>query len=315
MSAAEAIRAAGPASRPAGQAGAPDAAATLWNSPYLLLTLAACLWASNFVLGRALPHGLPPVSLSFWRWVLAAPIALPFAWPHLRADWPAIRRGWPMLLLLAALGLAGSNTLAYCALRQTSATSALLVQSAIPVTILGCGFLLFGDRASARQLVAMAFALAGVVAVILAKPGAKGGLDFGTLLAGAAMLSQSLYATLLRRRPVLHPASFLFLGFAGAALLMLPFQLAAGAPLPLHDRGGMAALAYLALGPSVLAFFLFNRGVALVGSGRAGLFFYLMPVFGTLFATLLLHERIGLAEIGGFALVGIGFALSGRRRG
>jgi drug/metabolite transporter (DMT)-like permease len=290
---------------------------SLWHSPYLLLTLAASLWASNFVLGRMLPHGLPPVSLSFWRWTFAMPIALPFALPHLKRDWPAIRRGWPMLLLLAALGLAGSNTLAYLALRQTSATSALLVQSAIPVTILACGFLLFGERVSRVQLVAMGFALAGVLGVILAKPGASSALNIGTVLAGAAMLLQSLYATLLRHRPRLHPASFLFLIFAGAALLMLPFQLALGAPLPLGDRGGMTALAYLALGPSVLAFFLFNRGVALVGSSRAGLFFYLMPVFGTVFATLLLHETISLSEVGGFALVGIGFALSraGSRHG
>ncbi|WBO20772.1 DMT family transporter [Sphingomonas abietis] len=287
---------------------------SLWNSPYLLLTLAASLWASNFVLGRALPHDLPPVSLSFWRWTFAIPLALPFALPHLRRDWPEIRRGWPMLLALAALGLAGSNTLAYLALRQTSATSALLVQSAIPVTIVASGFLLFGDRVSGRQLMAIGFALSGVLAVILGRPGAAGSFDQGTLLAGAAMLSQSLYATLLRRRPRLHPASFLLLTFAGAAALMLPFQLLAGAPLPLHDRSGMAALAYLAIGPSVLAFFLFNRGVALIGSGRAGLFFYLMPVFGTIFATFALHEAIGPFELGGFALVGIGFLLSGRRQ-
>jgi drug/metabolite transporter (DMT)-like permease len=302
------------ATRTADALGRAEAPPTLWQRPYLLLTLAASLWASNFVLGRALPSGLPPVSLSFWRWAFALPIALPFALPHLASDWPAIRRGWPMLLLLAGLGLAGSNTLAYLALRQTSATSALLVQSAIPVTILGCGFLLFRDRPTRDQLIAMAFALAGVLCVILARPGASGGLDLGTLLAGAAMLSQSLYATLLRRRPRLHPASFLFCTFAGAALLMLPFQLAAGAPLPLHDSSAMAGLAYLALGPSVLAFFLFNRGVALVGPGRAGLFFYLMPVFGTVFAAALLGERIGAIELGGFALVGIGFALSGRRQ-
>ncbi|WP_260928419.1 DMT family transporter [Novosphingobium sp. 9] len=285
---------------------------SIWNSPYLLLTLAACLWASNFVLGRALPHSLAPVSLSFWRWALAMPIALLFALPHLKRDWPEIWQGWPILLLLAALGLAGSNTLAYLALRQTTATSALLVQSAMPVTIAACGFALFRDRLNRQQLVAMALAFCGVVAVILAKPGASGTLNLGTVLAAAAMLSQTLYATLLRRRPKLHPASFLFLTFAGAALIMLPFQLAAGSPLPLHDQQGLSALAYLALGPSVLAFFLFNRGVALIGSGRAGLFFYLMPVFGTVFATVLLGERISAAEIAGFALVGVGFVLSKR---
>ncbi|PNU03329.1 DMT family transporter [Novosphingobium guangzhouense] len=291
-----------------------DAAPGLWNRPYLLLTLAASLWASNFVLGRALPAGMVPVSLSFWRWALAMPIALPFALPHLKADLPALRGNWPTLFLLAALGLAGSNTLAYIALRQTDATSALLVQSAMPTAIVAFGFLLFRDRVSRQQIGAMAFALAGVLFVVLAKPGAGGALNAGTLLAGGAMLSQSCYATLLRRRPPIHPASFLFLSFAAAALIMLPFQIAAGTALPLGDVKGMAALGYLALGPSVLAFFLFNRGVALIGSGRAGLFFYLMPVFGTVFAAGLLEERISLTGLGGFVLVGVGFALSGRRR-
>ena len=289
------------------------AAADLWNNPWLLLTLSASFWASNFVLGRAFPSSLTPVSLSFWRWVLALPLALPFAAPYLARDWPAIRRGWPIVLMLAGLGLAGSNSIAYLALRQTSATSALLVQSALPITILGCGVLLFGDRAGLRQSVAMGFAMAGVLCVVLAKPGATGAFNAGTLLAGVAMLCQALYATLLRRAPRLHPASFLFLSFLGAALLMMPFQLHSGVPLPLHDRAGMTALAYLAAGPSVLAFFLFNRGVALVGSSRAGLFFYLMPVFGTIFAFLFLGERIGLVELGGFLLVGVGFALSRRR--
>lgn len=297
------------------QAPAPaDAAPGLWNRPYLLLTLAASLWASNFVLGRALPHGMAPVSLSFWRWAFALVIALPFAVPHLKADLPALRRGWPVLLLLAGLGLAGSNTLAYTALRLTDATSALLVQSAMPTAIVACGFLLFRDRIRLEQAGAMAFALIGVLCVILAKPGAAGALNPGTLLAGGAMLSQALYATLLRRRPKIHQASFLFLTFAGAALIMLPFQLAMGTPLPIGDTGAMAALGYLALGPSVLAFFLFNRGVALVGSGRAGLFFYLMPVFGTAFAAVLLGESISAVELGGFVLVGVGFVLSGRQR-
>lgn len=287
---------------------------SLWNSPYLLLTLAASLWASNFVLGRAIPHGMAPVSVSFWRWTLAVPFTLPFAFPYLARDWPLIRRGWPVLLLLAGLGLAGSNTLAYYAVRVTGATPALLVQSAIPIAIIGLGFLFFGERPAARQLGAMAFALAGVLCVILGKPGTSGSLNMGTLLACAAMLSQSLYATLLRKRPRVHPASFLFLTFAGAALLMLPFQLAMGTPLPLEDASGFAALLYLALGPSILAFFLFNRGVALVGSARAGLFFYLMPVFGTIFAGAFLHESIGAVELAGFLLVGAGFALSARRQ-
>lgn len=286
---------------------------SLWNKPYVLLTVTACLWASNFVVGRALPTSLSPISLSFWRWATATVTALPFAWSYLREDRQALLRHWQILTKLAALGLAGSNTLAYLALRETSATSVLLVQSAMPISILGFGMLLFGDRTSGRQLLAMAFAACGVLCVILGKPGATGAFNGGTMLAVLAMLSQSLYATVLRCRPSIHPASFLFATFCLATLIMLPLQIWQGPFLPRLDRQGLGAIAYLALGPSMLAFFLFNRGVQLVGSSRAGLFFYLMPVFGTVFAAIVLHEQIEAIELGGFALVGAGFVLSCRR--
>ncbi|MXO66177.1 DMT family transporter [Altericroceibacterium endophyticum] len=285
----------------------------LWQRPYLLLSLATLLWASNFVVGRAIPDSLVPVSLSFWRWVLALPIALPFAWPHLRRDWSTIRRRLPILLLLAGAGVGGSNTLAYLGLRTTPATVALLIQSAIPVAILAFGFLMFRDRPEKAQIAAMAFACAGVLLVIQGQAPAGSGAGqtgFGSVLIVGAMLAQAFYATILRRAPAIHPVSLLFTTFALAALLLLPFQLAFGTSLPLDDAKGMEALIYLATGPSILAFFVFNRGVALIGSGKAGIFFYLMPVFGTLLAVPILGESIGMAGLAGFALVGIGFALT-----
>lgn len=72
---------------------------------------------------------------------------------------------------------------------------------------------------------------------------------------------------------------------------------------------------FVATGPSIAAFFLFNRGVELVGSGRASIFFYLMPVFGSLLAVPLLGETLGLGPLFGFALIGAGFLLLlGERR-
>ncbi|MBR0560569.1 DMT family transporter [Neokomagataea anthophila] len=288
---------------------------SIWNTPYLLLTLATCFWASNFVLGRAIPASLTPVTLSFLRWVLATILVTPFALPHLRKDFPTIRKHLPILLLLSLLGIAGSNTLAYFAVRQTTATSALLIQSAMPISILGFGLLLFGERPTMRQLIAMAFAAVGVLCVILGKPGTTGGaLNMGTILAGLAMLCQSSYAALLRCKPPLHPSSFLFATFLCATLLLLPLEFFTSSGLPHLTLPNIGAITYLAIGPSLLAFFLFNRGVQLIGSAKASIFFYLMPVFGTLFATLLLGERIEAIELGGFVLVGIGFTLSNSRK-
>ena len=53
--------------------------------------MCALFWAGNFVLGRAMHEVIPPVSLAFWRWTLAALIVVPFVWKKLRANWPLLR--------------------------------------------------------------------------------------------------------------------------------------------------------------------------------------------------------------------------------
>ena len=57
----------------------------LSNLPFLILP--PLLWAGNFVVGRAIRDDIPPMTLSFGRWVLALLIILPFAWKLMQRDW------------------------------------------------------------------------------------------------------------------------------------------------------------------------------------------------------------------------------------
>lgn len=287
----------------------PGLLARLWRSPYLLLSCSAFLWASNFIVGRIAPPGLPPISLDFWRWAIAAGLTLPVAWSHLKRDWPTLCRRWPVLLLLATTGLAGSNLLAYLALKTIPATTGLLVQSALPVAILLFGLIAFRERPSRRQVGATILSILGVGAIVGATGATMSGSWTGLIFIVAAMIAQALYTTLLRLRPALHPTSFLFATAALAALALTPLQLARGEFLPVHDVRAIVAVLFVAVGPSVLAFFLFNRGVELIGAGRASIFFYLMPVFGSILAVPFLGERLGAGPLIGFALIGAGFVL------
>ena len=42
------------------------------TSAFLLLALANLFWAGNWVIGRALRDAIEPVTLNFWRWLIAA---------------------------------------------------------------------------------------------------------------------------------------------------------------------------------------------------------------------------------------------------
>ena len=57
-----------------------------------LIMIAITCWAGNFVIGRAIRNDFPPVSLAFWRWVLASLLLLPIALRADRSQWRAAGR-------------------------------------------------------------------------------------------------------------------------------------------------------------------------------------------------------------------------------
>ncbi|MFA5516756.1 MAG: DMT family transporter [Desulfuromonadales bacterium] len=75
----------------------------------------------------------------------------------------------------------------------------------------------------------------------------------------------------------------------------------------------LGAIAYVAVFPSIVSYLCFNRGVALVGANRAGLFIHLMPVFGSLMAILFLGESFHAFHAFGIALIALGILLATRR--
>src|SRR5204863_7081089 len=72
---------------------------------------------------------------------------------------------------------------------------------------------------------------------------------------------------------------------------------------PRFDLTAVAALAYIAVGPTLSGMLAYSNGVERVGALQAGLFIHFMPVFASLFAVLLLGERLHDYHLAGFALV------------
>ncbi len=291
-----------------------------WQSAYPMLTLAVLFWSGNFILGRAVSDLVPPIGLAFWRWAGALVLVLILARPFLRADLPALRRHWKMLLALSIFGVAAFNTFVYIGLHTTRAINALMLQSAIPVAIVLCSFLLFGERIGWAQAGGILLSLAGVA--MIASRGEPAGLlllsfNRGDAWVLAAVVSYALYSTLLRRRPAVHPLSFLAATFAVGALLLLPaavWEHVAVQPMGI-TAASLLAIAYVAVFPGFLSYLFFNRGVELVGATRSGQFIHLMPVFGSLLAILLLGETFHPFHAAGIALIAGGIALAsvGRR--
>jgi len=288
---------------------------SLWHSAWSLLAAANLFWAGNIVLGRGLVGQVPPVTLSYSRWLGAFLIAVGFAWPRLKDDWPMLVRHWKIMLVLSASGIACYNTMAYIGLTSTTALNVLLLQSASPLIIIVWAFLLFRETPSPRQAVGVLLSLAGV-AVIAARGSLEAlshlRLNPGDVWVLAALAIYAFYCVTLRKRPVVPPLSFLVAAMGIGSCMILPFMLwevAAGASI----RGGVPSylgIAYTAVLPSFVAYLFFNRGVELIGAGRAGQSLHLMPLLGSMLAVLFLHERFQLYHAAGIAMIAGGIVLA-----
>jgi drug/metabolite transporter (DMT)-like permease len=290
----------------------------LFDQPYLLLSLTALFWAGNVVLGRFVAGHIPPMTLSFVRWAGACAVLLPFAARHLVRDWPTIRKHAALLTLLAVTGFSAYNTMAYYGLQYTTAINGLLLQSVAPLFVALWTFVLFRDRLTWRQAIGIGLSLTGVVVIIC-----HGSLAIllsiafnrGDVWFVIALLIYAFYAAMLRKRPVMHPLSFLAVGMGVGAVFLLPamvLELAGGRTLT-FDTESVMSFVYICIFPSLLGYLFLNRGVELIGANRAAPFMHLVPVFGSVLAIVLLGERFEVFHAVGYVLVFAGITIATRK--
>lgn len=276
-----------------------------------LLVAAVLLWSGNFVAGRAIGDTVPALGLNFWRWSLALVILLPMALSEMRRFRTEIYGCWMYLALLGLTGVATFHVFVYKALEHTTATNALLVLSTAPAGIMLLSRLTLGEAIRPIQWLGIAVSFIGATVLICrGDPAVLRALEpgKGELWMLAAVPVWSAYSVLLKRRPESLPQrSALTVSAAIGLLWMTPMVVVSPGVLEFAWTPALAAgIAYIGIGASVVAFLCWNRGVALVGPARAGVYIHLMPVFGALLGCLLLGEALQRYHALGAALVAAG---------
>ncbi len=288
-----------------------------------LMTLPPLLWAGNAVTGRLLAGQVPPLTLNLLRWSLTACFLLPLAWRALR-PWSRIAARWPYLLAVGVFGVGLFNSLQYLALVTSSPLNVTLVAASMSVWMLVVGALFFGERPRRRQIAGAVLGLAGVVLVI-----GRGSMDTllqvrfvpGDLYILLAVIGWAFYSWLLARppahmrdsaRPDWDWAGFLLVqtlfGLFAAAFFAGGEQALGAAPIR-WSPGIAAALLYVSLGASVLAYRCWGLGVAEGGPALAAFFNNLTPLFAALLSALVLGEAPHAYHAAAFVLIVGGIAV------
>ncbi len=285
--------------------------------PYLLTAVAPLCWGGNIVLARGMADIIPPVSFAFWRWTIAFVILLPFTWRTARQDWSQVVKSWKIMSILSILGISVFNTMLYTAVHTTTAINGAMIQTTMPAVIILATLVMFKEKVTRLQILGVAICIIGAFIVILrGRWNTLLGMSFtpGDILMMGAVIVYALYSALLRQRPAIHPLSFLIYTFGLGVIFLLPayiWELAGSATMTLTLQVVLSIL-YVALFPSIVAYFCWNRGVEVIGANRAGLFINLIPVFASILAILFLGETLQAFHIIGMALILGGMILFNR---
>jgi drug/metabolite transporter (DMT)-like permease len=298
-------------------------AGRLTPSTIVLLIIPPLLWAGNAVIGRIVHTLVSPMTLNFLRWLVAFALLLPLAGRVLRPSSP-IWGQWRRLALLGLLGIGCYNALQYLALQTSQPINTTLVGASMPLWMLVVGTLFFKARFGRPQVVGALLSIGGVVLVL-----SRGRWD--TLMAlhlvpgdGFMMLATiawAFYSWLLaqpRDAPELRAdwsgfliAQMVFgLGwsglFAAGEWTLTDAHIAWSWPL-------VAGLAFVAVGPAIVAYRCFALGIQRAGPHVAGFFMNLTPLFAALFSAAFLGEPPHLYHAAAFLLIAGGIVVSSRR--
>ena len=267
-------------------------------------------------MGRWIHNDIPPISLAFWRWTVALLIILPFSLKHIIHQKDLIRQNWKILTLLAILSVTNFSMFIYMALKSSTVTNTVLINSMTPIFIVLVSWMGFKERITLRQTVGIAASLTGLMFIIaggnlstlLAVRFSKG--DIWTISAG---ISWALYSVLLRKCPIeFNSRGFLATTIIIGIFFIFPFyiwEISAGKTMNI-TKASIGSIIYVALFASVLAYIFWNKAIQIIGANKTGIFIHLMPVFSIILAIIFLDEKLRGYHVKGSVLIFLGIFLT-----
>ncbi|RKR00512.1 EamA family transporter [Maricaulis maris] len=272
----------------------PDIALTalapaIWGCSYLAITLSL---PPDHALGiaalRALPAGL--LLLLFVR-------RLP-------------RAGWMLkLVILGALNFTVFWSLLNIAAYRLPGGIAATVGAIQPLFVIALARLALSDRIRSRQVIAGLMGLTGVALLVLTSQARIDAVGVLAGLGGAAAMAAGSVLTRRWQFPV-SPLTLTAWQLTAGGVLLVPLALLAEGGLPPINALTLGGLAWLALPGAALTYWVWFRGLALIGPARATLLGFLSPMTAACLGWAVLGQSLSATQIGGMLVVLVSLWLS-----
>jgi|GEM_PF-72809 drug/metabolite transporter (DMT)-like permease len=274
----------------------------------------AAIWGGMYAISRAALMTVSALPLAAARFALGA-LALWCIAAITHTPLHISRRDLPQLALIGIIGYPISVGTQFAGTALAGASLGSLITTASPVFMLIFARILWRERTSWLQLAGMAIALVGLYLVVGGAAIQHGSLLGDLLLIGAAA-SWGLYSTLnvplIRRYPALTVTLHATLIGGTLTALILPVQHLLGYQLIQQTPGWstLAAVLYLGIVSTAVAFWLWTWGITYAGTAVAGSLFFAQPIIGILLGHWLFHEPLPAGFTWGGLAIATGVVLT-----
>ncbi len=267
----------------------------------------------NIAVARGAAGLVPPVSLAFWRWVLAALILLPFIIPTLVKKRKEVAKEIPKLLILGLTGFAFCGAFPYISGLTTTVVNMGIIYSASPIFIILLSVFFFKERLSKFQLIGTILCFAGII-IIIFKGQLQTLLDLqftkGDIWISGAMISWAVYSVFLMNWKSKFDllTRFGLMAIAGVICLLPMYYIEETFFYTTSfNKDFVFWTVIAAIFPGIIAFLMYSKLQKFVGASITGLVVYLMPIYSALYGYFLFNEKLqSFHWFGGlFVLTGI----------
>ena len=289
----------------------------VWIWTFFLLLVSQALFGSNQIMGRLIEGAVPPIGLSFWRWILATLVVLPFTIKYIRKFGPIILQEWRIYVGMAFCLIVLGNTTIYIALNYTTAINAAIVSSVQPAITFALSWLFYREFVTKGQIFGAVIAIFGVFYII-----SQGDISVlinlkpnpGDIWMIISVIGFSMYAVLLKKLPPSVPAILTLNVIQCLGIfLLIPFyvwETLYSQPMVL-DKVTTVAVLWAGIMVAVAAIGLWNYTNLKLGANKASGTIHLRLIMITIMAIIFLGERLEFFHFIAFGIIMLGvFAIT-----
>ncbi|HEV2158443.1 DMT family transporter [Bradyrhizobium sp.] len=281
-----------------------------FNTLPLAIGLFCLLWSYAFVAGKIGVTHCPPLILLAARFSLAGILILGATLVR-GDDWSL---SWRDAAIFAVLGIANNALylgLGYTGLQSVSAGLGGLIVSANPVFTAALAALLLGEGMTWRKASGLLLGIIGVTLIVWHRL-AVGTDSLHGIVFTLASLASIVAGTILFK--LLAPKGSLWIGNGvqnlAAGIVLTPVALTFADVHAIDFTPSLiGAFAFLVLGGSILAYWLWFHLLKVCGATAASAYHFLMPPLGMLFAFIVLGEHVEARDLLGIIPVALGIYL------